>query len=264
MYEYPPILTGDALQQIAALRDYLVRRVRESDAETVPLSALRATSPGGGSLWAPPGGELLPKATEGGVHSESRIHHSELTQASAALRSLIVKTADLVEHYVEELRTELHEDYVAISDYGSYYETIESKVSQTARGTVESYQYQEQLDALDQYTAQLSGQIRRGLITDPETQETVLGIAISQDLRFTGRTVTEDGLEYWELSPGQTLGLYTSTGWQFWINGSKRGWFDSTDGMLHVSQILVEDRLQHGADWLVTTAGGYGIRYIGT
>ena len=33
--------------------------------------------------------------------------------------------------------------------------------------------------------------------------------------------------------------------------------------MLHVSQILVEDRLQHGADWLVTTAGGYGIRYIG-
>lgn len=252
MYEYPPILTGDALQQIAALRDYLVRRVRESDAEFgIQNAESAAASP---AVSSP----------TGGVNSESRIQNSELTQASAALRSLIVKTADLVEHYVEELRTELHEDYVAISDYGSYYETIESKVSQTARGTVESYQYQEQLDALDQYTAQLSGQIRRGLITDPETQETVLGIAISQDLRFTGRTVTEDGLEYWELSPGQTLGLYTSTGWQFWINGSKRGWFDSTDGMLHVSQILVEDRLQHGADWLVTTAGGYGIRYIGT
>ena len=250
MYEYPPILTGDALQQIAALRDYLVRRVREDNAEFASRDAEQTSA-----VRQPP----LPK---GGWPSEARSGGYD-SAASTALRSLIVKTADLVEHHVEELRTELHEDYVAISDYGSYYETIESKVSQTARGTVESYQYQEQLDALDQYTAQLSGQIRRGLITDPETQETVLGIAISQDLRFTGRTVTEDGLEYWELSPGQTLGLYTSTGWQFWINGSKRGWFDSTDGMLHVSQILVEDRLQHGADWLVTTAGGYGIRYIG-
>ena len=250
MYEYPPILTGDALQQIAALRDYLVRRVREDNAESASRDAEQTSA-----VRQPP----LPK---GGWPSEARSGGYN-PAASAALRSLIVKTADLVEHHVEELRTELHEDYVAISDYGSYYETIESKVSQTARGTVESYQYQEQIDALDQYTAQLSGQIRRGLITDPETQETVLGIAISQDLRFTGQTQTEDGLEYWELSPGQTLGLYTSTGWQFWINGSKRGWFDSTDGMLHVSQILVEDRLQHGADWLVTTAGGYGIRYIG-
>ena len=249
MYEYPPILTGDALQQIAALRDYLVRRVREDNAESASRDAEQTSA-----VRQPP----LPK---GGWPSEARSGGYD-SAASAALRSLIVKTADLVEHHVEELRTELHEDYVAISDYGSYYETIESKVSQTARGTVESYQYQEQLDALDQYTAQLSGQIRRGLITDPETQETVLGIAISQDLRFTGRTVTEDGLEYWELSPGQTLGLYTSTGWQFWVNGRKVGWFDSSDGMLYTVSQVVEQEIRMGG-WRMSAVGGFGLKYMG-
>ena len=73
----------------------------------------------------------------------------------------------------------------------------------------------------------------------------------------------EDGLKYYELAPGQTLGLYTATGWQFWVNGSKRGWFDSRDGRLHVISEVVEDGLQLGADWAVSTAGGFGIKYLG-
>ena len=243
MREYPPILTGDALQQIAALRDYLVRQTRDREQEIAVLTVqpvAQVRQSGGGKAVA-----------AGGMDK----------QTAASLRSLIIKTADVVEHHVEEIVTELKETYVAISEYGEYYEDIETKVQQTARDTVESYHYTEQIN---DFKTELQGQIRRGVIEDPGTGERVLGIAISQELQFTGNTEEEGGLTYWELSPGQTLGLYTSTGWQFWINGSKRGWFDSTDGMLHVSQILVEDRLQHGADWLVTTAGGYGIRYIGS
>ena len=33
--------------------------------------------------------------------------------------------------------------------------------------------------------------------------------------------------------------------------------------MLHVGNIVVEDALQLGADWMVTTYGGFGIRYVG-
>ncbi len=263
MYEYPPILTGDALQQIAALRDYLARRVREDHADPAPLS------PGAGAGDFPREGEQTPPAPGSGSAKPRSGGYDPA--ASAALRSLIVKTADAVERHVDELRTELHEDYLALSDFGSYQEQIETRIVQTARETVESYDYDARItaaeggiDGLQEALTELNGQIRRGLITDPETGETVLGIAVSQELRFTGTTVTEGGLTYWELSPGQTLGLYTSTGWQFWIGGSKRGWFDSRDGKLHVSQIQVESRLQHGEDWLVTTAGGYGIRYIGT
>ena len=85
----------------------------------------------------------------------------------------------------------------------------------------------------------------------------------ASNLSLTGQTVTENGLVYWELSPGQTLGIYTASGWQFWINGSKRGWFDSRDSQLHVSELSAESGIRLGADWLMSAAGGFGLRYIG-
>ncbi len=136
---------------------------------------------------------------------------------------------------------------------------------------IESYGYSAQitalndsLDALSGYLDLLNGEIRRGIVRDPSTGQDVLGIAISQSLVFSSSETGPDGQTYYRIdsSLAQTFGLYTSTGWQFWINGSKRGWFDSTDGMLHVSQILVESRLQLGENWLVTTTGGFGIRKI--
>ena len=137
----------------------------------------------------------------------------------------------------------------------------------TARGVVEDYDYDARLTASDaragrieEHLRSLSGQIRRGLITDPETGEQVLGIAISQRLSFTGASSSHEGETYYELSPGQTLGMYTSTGWQFWINGARRGWFDSVDGTLHVAALQVEQSLRLGDSWVVSTAGGFGIR----
>ena len=118
-------------------------------------------------------------------------------------------------------------------------------------------------DRLDSYLTDIHGEIRRGLITDPETGEQVLGIAVAEQLHFTGQTHTRDGLVYYELSPGQTLGLYTATGWQFWINGAKRGWFDSSDSMLHVTHMRAVDSIDLGDSWRLSSAGGLGIRYIG-
>jgi hypothetical protein len=265
MTEYPPILSGTALQQIAALRDYLVRRARDSDALAspsgggaerseaeggTPLSALRATSPGGGSKDAPTASQdALP---------------------AAALRALIVKTADRVERQVELLSQSLHEDYLARSDFGDYQEQIETLIRASARQIVESYDFTARLSAADARLGELAGaltrlrgEIRRGLIQDPETGELCFGIAIARELRFTGQTVTENGLVYEELAPGQTLGLYTDAGWQFWCNGSKRGWFDASDGQLHIRSLTAEQELRPGGDWLCTSAGGFGIRYTG-
>lgn len=33
--------------------------------------------------------------------------------------------------------------------------------------------------------------------------------------------------------------------------------------MLHVANIVVEDKLQIGDGWLMTTTGGFGLRYTG-
>ena len=264
MYEYPPILKGTEQEQLAALRDYLVRMTRslraaESAAETAGDGAARPA---------------VPAAAAPQTAAAQR-------QEAGELRALIAKTAqrldgalggrlDTVQQDLEHLDAALHEDYLAVSDFGAYTVQAELTMRAAAREVLESYDYQERIQAADEALDGLSrsltairGEIRRGLITDPETGERAMGIAIAQQLRFTGQTQDADGVTYYELSPGQTLGLYTASGWQFWINGSKRGWFDAADGMLHVTRLRAVDSMDLGGSWRLSSAGGFGVRCTG-
>ncbi len=242
-YELPPMAQGTAEQQLDALRDYLVRLAR--------------------SLEQVCGSEAIVSAAGRAADRAQTRSAAEVKAAAEGLKALIVKTADEVTAYADAKREEYSALYVAKSDYGTYYNLIQTQVEQTARQAVESYRFTEALEGLESALSDLSGRICRGVIEDPETHERHLGIAISESLSFTGQEQNEGGHIYYELSPGQTLGLYTAEGWQFWIGGVRRGWFSSEDSMLHVSNIVVENRLQLGADWEITTEGGFGLRWIG-
>jgi len=244
--EIPPQLQGSAEQQLLAMRDYLVRLAQSLD----------KVGDGGVVIEATRAADKAAKRSQ-----EKTVE--EIRARANALKALIIKTADEITAYTDSKVESFESLYVAKSDYGNYYNLIETQVAQTARDTVETYHYTEAIESLDLYVTDLNGQIRRGVIEDPDTHEVHLGIAISERLSFTGQTQTEGGLTYYELAPGQTLGLYTSTGWQFWINGVRRGWFSSEDSMLHLSNIVVENRLQFGSDWEITVANGFGLRYIG-
>lgn len=251
MIEYPPLLIGTPQNQLCALRDYLVRMAQElSAAETASTSA------------AP-----LAAGDRGTAKTEEK---EELLRTAQRLRGLVLKTADQVHRYVDSTAQTLRESCLARSEFGTFTETLTETVTATARGVVESYDYDEAIEALDalagenrQYITTLNGEIRRGILVDPETGLPELGIAISENLSFTGETVTEGGLVYYRIAPGQTFGLYTATGWQFWVNGAKAGWFSSEDGMLHVTNIVTENSFSLGAEWAFSTAGGFGIRYTG-
>ena len=242
-YELPPMAQGTAEQQLAALRDYLVRLAH--------------------SLEQVCGAEAIGSAANRAALRTQKQAAAELKAAASTLKALIVKTADEVAAYTDAKVEEYNSLYVAKSAFGNYYEQIETQVETTARAAVESYHYSDVIESLSSSMTDLSGQIRRGVMEDPDTHELHLGIAVSESLSFTGSTQSAGGMTYYRLSPGQTLGLYTSSGWQFWINGVKRGWFSSEDSMLHVANVVVENTLQLGAGWQITTEGGFGLRYIG-
>ena len=270
MRELPPVLSGDALQQIASLRDYLVRAARSSESETEETASAHASgilkqAGRAGGAAALPAGESQP---------------SDVLQREARLRALIVKSAEesrerdsVLLSSIGDLGYEMRQQYLARSEFGEYRQEISLLVEATARQIVESYGYLElilatraELGQMGEQTAayatELSGQIRRGFLEDPDTHLTQLGIAISQQLQFTGQELTDGGWVYYELAPGQTLGLYTSTGWQFWVNGRKVGWFDSGDGMLHTVRQVVEEELRLGG-WILEAGGGLGIKCFG-
>ena len=255
MYELPPVLTGAPEEDLRRLRGYLLRLSDELSAAQSAAEE-RAAS--------------LEFSAAGGAAAAESAAAREIGLSASRLKELIIKTAEEIESRTETRFDSLSSQYLARSDFGSYAETISTQIEQTARRTVESYDYAEGIREAAERAAgaesrieALSGQICRGLMTDAETGETHLGIAIAESLSFTGQTHTENGLSYYTLSPGQTLGLYTSSGWQFWIAGVRRGWFSSADGMLHVSAIAAESTLRLGPDWEMSAEGGLGIRYVG-
>ena len=272
LYELPPMLSGTSAQQLAALRAYLVRMADQlNSAESAPSAVMVTASPAVQSRTR------AGSAAAAGTGGTAEIGAS-MRKSAAELRQLILKTADGLSGDIEASRgyadgriEALSERCLARSEFGAFTENIERQISNTARGVVESYGYTERIESnqasielLQSYVTDIDGEIRRGLVTDPATGETVTGIAIAQNLQFTGEVSRgSDGMNYYTLSSGQTFGLYTSTGWQFWINGYRRGWYNSVDGMLHIANVAVEDSLQLGGAWRLTADGGLGIRYTG-
>ena len=243
MYEMPPILQGNERQQIAALRDYLVRMVRANNFDLQAASA--------------------PAVVQESVVTVEDT--DKIKKNAEQLRQLIIKTAD-----------DVKAGYVAQSDFGEYVEKASIDMQTTALNAIENYELTQgvtllnTIDALsgqaisfDAFKTEFEGQIRRGWIEDPDTHETAFGIAIAKNMKFSGGTHTENEIVYYDLDAGQTLGLYTSDGWQFWVNGRKRGWFDSETGMLHVINIVSTNSFTLSAGWEMTDDNGFGIKYTG-
>ena len=260
--EKPPILTGNSRVDLNNLRDYLFR-MAQSLGEVATAGLANPTSVS--ISYTKDGKQVLKPQTA----------DQEIRQAAQALQALIIKSADEVRQYTDS-KTEVYDQmYLARSEFGTFQETIEATIETTARGVEETYDYASAIEAeLQQYVTTINGQIRRGVVWDPTPPgQYVTGIAISQNLQFTGECGPSDpgnpgdGYTYYYLNPGQTFGLYTSTGWQFWINGVRKGWYSSLDGLLHVAGILVEQSLQIGDKWqFISKPGSSDLRlqYIGT
>lgn len=287
----PPMLTGKTQTDMENMRDYLFQ-MAQSIEEIVPAeSAAQAVK-----VTRDAKGRPVTTPVSGGDADLAAIRKN-----AQELKSLIVKSAENLQKKINDGDTELagmiadgdnavidlmdekeeqyNGKYLAKSEFGTFEQTLDSRIQTTAAGVVESYGFeetidgvQEDIDLLQHYYTNIEGEIRRGIVVDPETGNYVTGIAISQNLRFEGECGPSDqhnpgdGYTYYYMESGQTFGLYTSTGWQFWIDGYKKGWFNSVDGMLHVANIMVEVSMQVGPDWQMRAIPGRAeleILYVG-
>ena len=261
--ERPPILQGSAEQQLAALRDYLFRLAGSlENVQSAPVytaGTMAQTGTGG---------------INGSGSGTSAATEEKIRQNARELKGLIIKTANTITHEMNSREEEYKDYFLAQSEFGEFEENLDLRIETNARNVVEGYNYasairtaQNSADKAKDYYNQISGEIRRGFLNDPDHHgETVFGIAISSSLRFTGaQPVERDGSVYYELEERQTFGLYTATGWQFWINGHKAGWFNVGDGMLHVANVYVEENLHFGDKWRARKTGAdeFEIVYVG-
>lgn len=273
--EKPPILTGRSRDDLQNLRDYLFRMAQSLEEATGPAStAVTVSHAKDGSQVLKPG---IDKAAVEAVRKNAEELKALIIKNANELGQVIIEGDASVREYADRKEEVYDSRYLAISEFGTFEEDLTNRIETTARGVVESYNYasaiestQDSIDLLQNYYETINGEIRRGLVEDPDNPGTyIIGIVISQQVTFAGvvgesdAANPHDGYTYYYVAPNQTFGIYTATGWQFWINGTKRGWFSSQDSMLHVSNIYVESALRAGPDWEITFSGGFGIKYIG-
>lgn len=173
------------------------------------------------------------------------------------LRSMINNKETYLLNYIDSKEEMYRGLFLAQSDFGAWEQTLNARIETSAKGVVESYGLEERTISdvrkkVQDYFTQIDGEIRRGFLEDPDNPgQYVFGIAISSKLQFTGNVQDKEGSRYYELVGDQTFGLYTAEGWQFWVNGYKRGYYNSSDQKLHVRDIVADDSLQIGTDWQI-------------
>ena len=91
------------------------------------------------------------------------------------IKSLIIKSADIVEAYYEEINSRLYSEYQALSDFGAYTEQTEKLVRETASFTTEMYEkiatIDENMDGIPEYIRKTKGYIQTGFIVQSLSAE---------------------------------------------------------------------------------------------
>lgn len=239
----PPSATGGQAEQVRNLYSYLYQLTDRLNAAFVALDA-------GGSDAS--GASVSAGGTSSGMSADQARQYNEL-------KALIIKTGTVTKEYADKLVASLDSVYIAQSEWGTYEEQIHQDIEATASGIVESYNFQSQIDALDDYRIEASGYILRGIIGYDENNVPIFGIAIGQDLKTT--EVTIDGVTYKQVDMTKNLATYTADGITFWLNGVAVARLNQQE--LSITRAVITEKITLG-DWEIATNGTGINKQVGT
>lgn len=177
----PPALRGLPEQQLKQLYSWLYQMNQQLNVAVNSLDA---------SNFTPETAKAVQAAVAGSGTSE------KLAGQYNSLRSLIIKTADTVRSEIDVVRAELQANYIAVSDWGKYEESLKQEMEATAYGVVQSYGYDAQLAAaqsgiaeFEEYRVSTAQYIKTGLLYYDDLGLPRYGVAVGEKLS----TVEQDG-----------------------------------------------------------------------
>lgn len=249
----PPALMGTESQQIGQIRSYLFRISEMLNAAMTEQNVvLEATTR-----------KYNESVSEATLSAELDTQYNNV-------KSLIIKTADIVEKAANEYALSLGSSYIAKSEWGSYEETIRSEITAGAESVVQSYDYQSQLNAkvgiadFESYKLATSGYIQSGIIGYGDDNIPIIGIAIGQDLK--SKEVTIDGTTYSEIDMTSNLATYTSDRITFWQNGNEVAYISNSKmgiTSVHVNSKITMGDNDEAPEWDISRTNGFTIKWVG-
>lgn len=191
----------------------------------------------------------------------------EKAATAVGLKSLIVKTAETVSRQVEQMKSELRGEYVAVSDFGTYLEKTSQEIEEDPTKITRYFKFaadiQANVDKVDAdfsaYKTDVQGYIRQGIV-DYDGVTPIIGIAIGQDIRTTQTGVeTEQGV-FDVIDKRSNMSVWTTEKLSFYIGGQEAAYF--SNGKLTVAQIAT-NRITGAGGWDVSFTGGVKFKWIG-
>lgn len=201
---------------------------------------------------------------EGGMTAEQK---KTMDAGLSALRSQIIKTAKIVRKEMDVLETQLRSEYLAVSDFGTYRESVEGQITAIAGSIEQLISYTSEIsddlggmgEAFDRYRIETAGYIKQGII-GYDGAVPVIGIAIGQDIRLTGQTERVDGKDYDVIDKSSNMSIWTPEKLAFYINGAETAYF--SNGALNTANVTVSGRMTLGG-WELSHGNGLTVRWIG-
>lgn len=250
----PPLLSGSERQQIQQLRDYLFA-IHKQLATAMNNLDVSNFSEGTMAQIAAAAGNV------GGVTREA------LSQQAATLKSLIVRTADVVYEEMDRLTVELESKYLAVSDFGEYAETVSTNITATAAAVEQMIQYYSEVQAaqgevsaaLQNYITRTEGYIRYGIV-DWEGTVPLFGIAIGQAIETDG-TYTVDGVAYDVIDKKNFLSIFTAKKLSFYQGETEVAYVSNEK--LYITSANILGTIELGGKWRLEHGGGFSLKWIG-
>ena len=170
-----------------------------------------------------------------------------------SIKSLIIKSADIVEAYYEEINQRLEGEYVAQSDFGTYSEKTTSDIVANSKAITQNYNNVQTLaktvDGLYDKIIDTSAYIKTGLLYYEDSGEPVYGLEI-------GQTNTVDGVDTFD-----KFARFSSDRLSFYDQNDTEVAYIS-DYKLFITNAEVTGALTLGK-YRINTASGLAFKWVG-
>ena len=251
--------TGIGIQAVDVLYRTASSDTELSDSEMPPngWSTEAPTTTEGTYLWS------CSKVT----YTDGTISYTAPYCISREVGDILNRGLEGVYSYMDERVESLSSTYVARSDFGTYREDINQRITTNSTKIEQQFAFAAEIQAntnrvevdFAAYKTNVEGYIRQGIVGYDGTIP-IIGIAIGQDIRTTGTSVeTEQGV-FDEIDKRSNMSVWTTEKLSFYIGGQEAAYF--SNGKLTVSQIAT-DRITGSGKWDVSFTNGVKFKWIG-
>lgn len=216
-FDNPPALQGDEIRQLQQLYSYLYAMSEKLNAAMIEVDV----------------------QTKQEIQSTATGQAKTQAEGFGTLKSLIIKTAEIVRTEMQEISTQLHGETMAVSaEVGTLEQTLDTTIRATAEGVLQDYHFSELVTDTNTntfYRTQTNQYIFTGIL---DTNTGKVGIAIGDGVT----AYDANGNPY--LNQNAKVATFTNDRMSFWQGNTEVAYFSS--GKFFISNGEITNTLQIG------------------